>query len=1397
MKIENQELYEKVYMDCKHAICDVLDQEDIDGDENFFFMGIESVSMTKVVADLEELYHVSIQYEDFMDNATLNEFAQFLTELIEANSSESYLQKMNYQVDRSKWGEPFKLSELQEAYYVGRIQEYEYNGIPTNGYMEMTCDDFDYYRFYNALLKLINRHPMLRCYFDDEGYQHTLDNIEFYYIEVIDLKNCSKEEKEPKLLEVRHEMVNMRVDIYEAPLLITKISLLDDKQAVLHFYVDALVMDGWSYEVFHKELEELYSDENITLRELGVTYQDYIDFKSKFKLTEKYAEDKEFWMRRIEDMPDAATLPEMRELSSIVDKVGSQVECELDIYIWRKIETSARNHNVTPFSVLFSTFVLVVSRWNYKQRLLFNIPEFDRPMFHEDMDKILGVCSAFLLFTSDNREKLTFSEFVRKTQDELTALIQHHGFSGIEISREMYKITGEHDKALAPLVFGMLPDLPHKDKELLKVRYQENHTSQVWIDINTCVYDDCIQFNWNFIDQHLSQEMLQNMVVLQKELLFRIADGDDIWNEKIELELPEEDKKIINSSNDTHEEIVKKTIPQVIYESLQANKENTCVITEKQEYTYNEIEKIMYSFACDLKEMGCEKGDRIIVYMPKGIRQVCMVLAISYIGAIYVPIDYQYPFNMLKKCADNVGAKIIVTSHEKSVIFSDEKLYIPDINNVKEVEGFMPAEVENDDIITIIHTSGSTGIPKAVIVTNEGLYNSIFFTNRRFNVNNTDRCIALTNLAHDMEMYDIFGMLMAGASILMPYQESSIDPEYWISKMKKHQVTIWNSVPAFANMILDTMTQDDRKALEHLRLMILGGDYVKCETVQTIWNYNNTTTIVSVGGPTETTLWNIYHVVTKEDLQNGVIPYGKPIINTKYYLLNEKREEVPVGVVGMMYCTGVGITKGYWNNEDSTAEKYSIYKKTGERIYETGDLGKYNEAGDIIFCGREDLQVNINGKRIELNEITTVLRSMEGIKDCIVLFKKEEKKLVAFFIADEEIESTKIQEYLLQMLPKYMIPSSFARLEKLPLTRNGKIDTRKLLSMKMEFSIESQESREIKTELERNIVEICKEHLMTEVSLDSEFFMVGGDSLLAVKLLARLRDKYRISLSLTELYGKNTIGDWCDLIEQKLNSTGDNADERSEAAIGVNKWIGHGNINVDKDKLHLICIPHAGSSAMFFTNWNKYFSDKIQILPLQYPGRENRINEEMYDSIEKMAKDFVEECPEVFEGKFAIFGHCTGSIVGYEILKLLKTKYKKDAVLFIVSSNSAPIHPIIESTKNATDAEFVKGLADYGFIDPALFELEDFSTYYLPIIRHDFDMQENYICNEQVVLDTPLYVFSGKDDPSMTDYEKVLDWKDFTTKSFGNKIFEGSHFYMEENLEEFCGLVESVIEEEN
>ncbi len=1121
------------YSDTENKLVDIwcsilgTDKDSVNINTGFFNLGGDSVNMIQTAGEIEKVFGVNIPFQKFLQHSTIKEIAA----LIDSEKSDSdSTEEESFSISPESKYEPFSLSELQESYFIGRSAD-GYKGLVTNGYVELECSYYDDEKFRRVLKKLIERHDMLRTVFHADSTQQILETAELPEITLADKTGLTDEELENYCIEVRKEMTLVRLDLEKAPLIKILVSLLENHRAIVHIYVDGLIIDGWSYQIFHLELEKLYSDENAELKPLKASYRDYVKYKEYQKTTKKYQKAKEYWLSRIPELPEAGTLPLLSDFKSLTSIEGGQIECGLDINDWHRLEEKSKIYGISPFTVIFTSFALTIARWNKNQKFMLNIPEFDRPQFHEDVNKIIGICSSFLLFTAENNPDATFFETVRKNHEQLWTLKENNSFSGMEVLREIYKGMRNYETALVPIVFGMMANVEIPENRVMTVKYQENHTTQIWIDINTILYNDRIEFNWNYIKGLMDGDMLRRMVEVQKEILHRAIYEKDFWEKPCKVSLPEYDRQITESINNTDKPFEYRPFSELIAESFEKYSDKIFISDENQSLTYGEFKKYVMGMAERLIDSGCKQGDYISVHTRKSIEQIIAVVAVEYIGAVYVPIEYNYTHQLTLNCMKNINSVYLIT---------DSDINSPDIKvisaeAVKSEKYIPPVHTDENSLAAAINTSGSTGLPKTVKVTQKGLLNGIVFTNRELGINSSDTFIALENYAHDMSMYDIFGSMFAGAGIAVPVEEKAKDPEQWILLMEKYHVTLWNSVPAFIQMIIEHSQGNIPDCMKNLKYILSGGDYLNIKTAGILKKNIPNLRLINVGGPTETTIWNIGHEVTDKDIENELIPYGRPIDNTKYYILNDNMEICPVNVVGMMYCAGIGVSQGYINNPAENFRNFMVFPQTGELVYRTGDLGKYDENGNIIFMGRNDLQVEINGKRIELNGISKSIISHKDVQNCVSALTDDGNNIISYYIADRDISAEEFKNFLSDRLPYFAIPKFYVRIDEVPLTNNGKTDYKKLAEINICTDEEPKPDNVPRDETEKKLLDTYSEMLGIQADLHTDFFEMGGNSLMAVKMVSRIRSEFDIPISLTEMFSVLTISELYDLILKKLN----------------------------------------------------------------------------------------------------------------------------------------------------------------------------------------------------------------------------------------------------------------------
>jgi amino acid adenylation domain-containing protein len=442
-----------------------------------------------------------------------------------------------------------------------------------------------------------------------------------------------------------------------------------------------------------------------------------------------------------------------------------------------------------------------------------------------------------------------------------------------------------------------------------------------------------------------------------------------------------------------------------------------------------------------------------------------------------------------------------------------------------------------NDLAYVIFTSGSTGLPKGVMINHRGAVNTIVDINKRFQVTNKDRVFAISALNFDLSVYDIFGILAAGGTVVIPDASSRRDPSHWLPLMIQEKVSLWNSVPALMGMLTEYTQSQGKYLPESLRLVMMSGDWIPLSLPNEIKELSTDVKVISLGGATEASIWSILYPIEIVDTNWSSIPYGKPMANQKFYVLNDVLEPCPVWVSGHLYIGGVGLAMGYWRDEEKTHASFIVHPKTGLRLYRTGDLGRYLPDGNIEFLGRQDFQVKIQGYRIELGEIEKALVQHSKIQDGIVTTvgeTKGNKKLVAYILHQNEdaFDERELRNFLREKLPEYMIPSLFTVLKEFPLTSNGKVDRKALAnSTSINFQIEKHFVPP-QTSIEKKLATIWSEMLQVDsVGIEDNFFELGGNSILSIRLILHIREVFQVELPLNKLFETPNIANLAGYIE--------------------------------------------------------------------------------------------------------------------------------------------------------------------------------------------------------------------------------------------------------------------------
>ncbi len=1153
--------------ECEEKLLDVwkevLKVESAGIRDSFFELGGDSLVGTRMISKIRELFGVEISLRSLFSASTV----ELLAKHIEALMSE---EKQNtgkaaplpaIVPDVAGRYEPFPLTDVQQAYWLGRTGLFELGGVSTHSYFEIENTGLDVERLNSAWQRLIRQHDMMRTVVTGNE-QRILKHVPPYEIKVTDLRGMDAAEADIELDRLREEMSHQVIQVDTWPLFDIRAALLYGDKIRLHVSFDNLIFDGWSMLYLFEEWARIYNEPGEELKPLELSFRDYVLAVEALENTGSYEEDSRYWSARIPQMPPAPMLPLAKSSGGITEQRFRRLESKLPPHMWHRLKEQAQNRNITPSGLLLAVYSEILGMWSRSQRFTVNLTLFNRMPIHPQVYELVGDFTSLTLLEVDNTRGETFSERAKNIQQRLWEDLDHSYMGGIRVLREYTRAHNANSRsAVMPVVFTSALGLggAHQDgagiTRMGKLVYNITQTPQVWLDHQVYENDGSLVLIWDSVAGLFPEGLLEDMFQAYRGLLEELAENGGHWDKKRFSLLPPAQLMVRRKVNSTDAGLSCELLHTLFKKQARTSPDAPAVIAPDRVLTYGELYRRALYLGRILKDRGAEANTLVAVAMEKGWEQVAGVLGVLFSGAAYLPVDPELPKERLWYLLRHGGARLVLTQSwiGESIEWPGEMetIYVDAAEGVSE-EGEVEFTQSPEDLAYVIFTSGSTGLPKGVMIDHRGAVNTVLDINRRFSVSASDRVLAVSNLNFDLSVYDIFGLLAAGGAIVMPGAGDAKNPSHWDEMILRHGVSIWNSVPALMQALTDNLADREEVLRASLRLVLMSGDWIPVRLPGAIWDMNPQTRVISLGGATEASIWSIVYPIEHVDDKWNSIPYGYPLDNQRFYVLNSFMEDCPDLVPGQLYIGGTGLAKGYWRDEEKTREGFILHPATGEALYRTGDVGRYMPDGSIEFLGRDDFQVKIRGYRIELGEIESALRGCGDVSDAVVLAaeSKGEKWLIGFIIpaAAGGFDSCRAHDYLAERLPAYMIPSAFVVVESMPLTVNGKIDRKELLKLASEIKKSPAALTLPKNDMERLVSDIVKDVLgIDEAGTNENLFDMGANSMHMLRIQGRLENTLGRKISIMDIFEHTSIGKLADFLNGGIDE-GHAAEETRQQA---------------------------------------------------------------------------------------------------------------------------------------------------------------------------------------------------------------------------------------------------------
>lgn len=905
---------------------------------------------------------------------------------------------------------PFVLTDLQNAYWVGRSRAFEMGNIATHGYLELDVQALDRQALRAAVNALIRRHDALRLVVDDQGRQRVLPQVPDVIIEGADLRGLTDTERSQRLAALREQLAHAVYNPESWPLFEFYVVTLDDKLSRVLISIDALLVDGWSIQLLQQDLNELYARAVRTGSDLSVVeptplrLRDYVRSVRALRDSDIYHRDRDYWRGKIPALPPAPPLPLARDPRSIEQPGFVRLSTPLGRRCSERLRELAAQHNASMSVLLLTAYAQILASWSNATSFSLNLTISDRVPIHPQVGQLVGNLSSLLILHVDLSDAGSFADSLHRVRDGLLQDMQHRHYGGVQVLRHLAASRNDRTAAQMPVVFTSLVDVQSEagDEQAYfdfsRPHYAITQTSQAWLDCNVAWSDDELVVSWDAVSSLFADGMLAYFHQQYTDLLMRLADTPESWH-CVPVPLLRDRQPLLWRAMARAADTLGDG--RLLYEPFLDNArqypDSIAVQTAGRELSYSELARMANVLAQRLVQHGAERNVPVAVLMDNGWQQVVSVLAVVMAGTAYLPISTNSPRKRWQQLLELGNCRILlVAGQQYSDRLSSPALRVVNVDDelLKGTPQSLNTGVSSRDLAYVIFTSGSSGHPKGVMIDHRGALNTILDINQRFAVGADDAVLALSSFTFDLSVYDVFGLLAAGGRIVFPDAGTERDPAAWAELIQARQITLWNAVPALTEMLVEYQSSASQASLAGLRLFLVSGDWIPVSLPRRARRLSPDAEFISLGGATEASIWSIAYPVSDFDESLASIPYGYALGGQAVLVLDHEWRVCPPGVTGQIVISGAGVARGYWGNAQQTAASFVHHPQTGQYCYLTGDLGRYMPAeraseqasGEppIEFLGRADNQVKIRGHRIELGEIEHTIARLDEVDQVAV-----------------------------------------------------------------------------------------------------------------------------------------------------------------------------------------------------------------------------------------------------------------------------------------------------------------------------------------------------------------------------------------------------------------------------